>query len=192
MDSSNEASFSPNQNKTEIDVDGGNASVNFEYVTTSGWGHMTSPAGSNTWSATQTDNQFKRQYEKLEAEAVVENITSTSGTAHREGAQKSLQSTSYSNDLTVVNFFPESPARSDSGGPAFEKITFKNRDSWSMLQDGEGAIDSTLGADGEVHSTGGSSGSATESFSYSADSSFVRQYILPEVEDRFNDVRFAR
>ena len=192
LDSSNEASFSPNQNKTEIDVDGGNASVNFEYVTTSGWGHMTSPAGSNTWSATQTDNQFKRQYEKLEAEAVVENITSTSGTAHREGAQKSLQSTSYSNDLTVVNFFPESPARSDSGGPAFEKITFKNRDSWSMLQDGEGAIDSTLGADGEVHSTGGSSGSATESFSYSADSSFVRQYILPEVEDRFNDVRFAR
>jgi hypothetical protein len=36
------------------------------------------------------------------------------------------------------------------------------------------------------------SGSATESFSYSADSSFVRQYILPEVEDRFNDVRYAR
>jgi hypothetical protein len=192
LDSHSEASFTPNENKTEIDVDGGNASVNFEFVTTSGWGHMTSPAGSNTWSATQTDHQFKRQYEKLEAEAVVENITSTSGTAHREGAQKSLQSTSYSNDLTVVNYFPESPARSASGGPAFEKITFKNQDSWSRLQDGEGAIDSTLGADGEVHSTGGSSGSATESFSYSADSSFVRQYILPEVEDRFNDVRFAR
>jgi hypothetical protein len=135
---------------------------------------------------------LNRRYKKIDADVDLQNITAASGKATHEGAHRSLKSDSYSGNLTLVTYFPESSARSNSGGRAFDKRVYVNNDSWSFASQGGGTIYSSIGSDGEVHSTGGSTGSTTEIFSYAADVRYDREYMLPEIQSIINIDRSAR
>ena len=191
LDTEGKAAFAVDLDNTELDVGGSNGGIDFEFVKTNGWGRTSSVGGWDEWQATLTENELNRRYNKIDVDVDLQNITTTSGQSTHEGAYKSLKSDSYSGILSIVTYFPESSARSENGGRAFEKRVFVNQDSWSLASESGGAICSSIGLDGDVYSTGGSSGSTIESLSYSADAFFVRQFILPEVQDIFNDNRSA-
>jgi len=161
-----QATFLPDEVKTELDVGGSTGKVNFEFVSTSGWGEARTPLDFTKWDSTIETKELKRSTESIDADAGIEDHTQLSAEATREGAFLNFESESYKSDLTLKKFFPEAVAV--NGGIAFDRVNMKSNDSWSFLSLGGGQIKTYAGQDGEVIATGGSSATAIETLTYTA------------------------
>ena len=149
-----------------MDVGGSTGGVNFEFVSTSGWGQDSTPTFSSIWSSTIETKELKRQAESIDAGTGIEDHTQLSGEATREGAFLNFESESYKSDVTLTKVFPDS--QSVSGGVAFDTVKMTNEDSWSFLSIGGGQITTSAGQDDQVIATGGGSARATETLTYEA------------------------
>jgi len=177
-----QATFLPDEVKTELDVGGSTGNVNFEFVSTSGWGEARTPLDFTEWESTIVTQELKRSTESIDAETGIEDHTQLSGEATREGAFLNFESESYKSDLTLEKFFPE--ARANSREVAFDSVNMRSNDSWSFLSLGGGQIKTSAGQDGEVIATGGSSAKAIETLTYTADATRQLEWI-DEVWDHF-------
>jgi len=161
-----QATFLPDEVKTELDVGGSTGKVNFEFVSTSGWGQDSLPTLYTKWDSTIESKELKRAAESIDAKTGIEDHTELSGEATREGAFLNFESESYKSNVILTKYFPDS--QSVSGGVAFDTVTMTNEDSWSFLSLGGGQIKTSGGQDDQVVATGGSSATATETLTYSA------------------------
>lgn len=159
-----QATFLPDEVKTELDVGGSTGKVNFEFVSTSGWGQDSTPTFSSIWNSTIETKELKRAAESIDADTGIEDHTELSGEATCEGAFKTYESESYKSEVTLTTLFPDS--QSVSGGVAFDTVTMTNEDSWSFLTIGGQQIQTSGGQDGAVIATGGSSATAIETLTY--------------------------
>jgi hypothetical protein len=161
-----QAMFLPDEVKTELGGGGSTAGVNFEFVSTSGWGQDSLPTLYTKWDSTIESKELKRAAESIDAETGIEDHTELSGEATREGAFLNFESESYKSNVILTKYFPDS--QSIQGGVAFDTVTMTNEDSWSFLSLGGGQIKTSGGQDDQVIATGGSSATATETLTYSA------------------------
>jgi hypothetical protein len=185
----NQATFLPDEVKTELDVGGSTGGVNFEFVSTSGWGQDSTPTFSSIWSSTIETKELKRQAESIDADTGIEDHTQLSGEATREGAFLNFESESYKSDVTLTKFFPDS--QSVSGGVAFDTVNMTNEDSWSFLTIGGGQIQTSAGQDDQVIATGGSSALAVETLTYQATATRNVESIHPAWDYLANESRNA-
>ena len=74
----NQATFLPDEVKTELDVGGSTGKVNFEFVSTSGWGEARTPLDFTKWESTIETKELKRSTESIEADAGIEDHTQLS------------------------------------------------------------------------------------------------------------------
>ena len=161
-----QATFLPDEVKTELGVGGSTGKVNFEFVSTSGWGQDSLPTLYTKWDSTIESKELKRAAESIDAETGIEDHTQLSGEATREGAFLNFESESYKSNVILTKYFPDS--QSIQGGVAFDTVEMNNQDSWSFLSLGGGQIKTSGGQDDQVVATGGSSATATETLTYSA------------------------
>jgi hypothetical protein len=77
-----QATFLPDEVKTELDVGGSTGKVNFEFVSTSGWGQDSTPTFSSIWKSTIETQELKRAAESIDADTGIEAHTELSGEAN--------------------------------------------------------------------------------------------------------------
>ncbi|NBU73321.1 MAG: hypothetical protein EBS53_18085, partial [Bacteroidetes bacterium] len=147
-----QATFLPDEVKTELDVGGSTGKVNFEFVSTSGWGQDSLPTLYTKWDSTIETKELKRAAESIDADTGIEDHTELTGEATREGAFLNFESESYKSNVILTKYFPDS--QSVSGGVAFDTVTMTNEDSWSFLSLGGGQIKTSGGQDNQVVATG--------------------------------------
>jgi len=147
-----QATFLPDEVKTELGGGGSTAGVNFEFVSTSGWGQDSTPTFSSIWNSMIETKELKRAAESIDADTGIEDHTELSGEATREGAFLNFESESYKSNVILTKYFPDS--QSIQGGVAFDTVTMTNEDSWSFLSLGGGQIKTSGGQDDQVIATG--------------------------------------
>ncbi|MFN9463666.1 MAG: hypothetical protein ACK6B2_10740, partial [Planctomycetota bacterium] len=185
----NQATFLPDEVKTELDVGAETSGVDFEFVVTSGWGRELSPNLYSAWNSTIQTKKLKRQAESIDADTGIEDHTQLSGEATREGAFKTFESESYKSNVTLTKYFPDS--QSVSGEVAFDTVNMTNEDSWSFLTIGGGQIKTSGGQDDQVIATGGSSALAVETLTYQANATRNLESIHPAWDYLANESRNA-